>query len=236
MDSGIDEGDFTGDGAVVGTAPSIAATVGEAGRPDVSMPRVNPTPQPPLSVALVLPPDTDKWSPDGSAAPATAIGVEGDPLAERIAEVEEELRHQQIAAAPIETDDTDVAEADEEDEFPLPEIDLADAIVADAGSDAPEPPNPVSVTVQLPIVEDLEAPEATVTAPEPRELAADEIALPLVPLERDVPQPTRIPEDTIVTLKPADYRSPDPPPEPPAGTGTGPGSARGNRGGPGGRG
>lgn len=257
----VDETDFVGNGAVIGAAPTIADEVlEELGEPEISMPRVNPQPQPPLSVALVLPPeDLETGEATTPTAVASVAPVEGDPLAERIAEVESELAREQIAAVPLDMSPVgDVAAPNDgdlgEDAPPLPEVDLTAAFVAEAGPEAPLPPNPVRVVVELPVVAERDAPDELVAPPEPPELAPGEIALPLVPVEgfiEDVDdlrlaatsepdatdatlpepgtptddgadaterveeaqpiEPSRIPDDAIVTLEPAEYRSPDPP-------------------------
>lgn len=272
----VDETDFVGDGGVIGTAPTIAAQiVEESGEPEVSMPRVNPAPQPPMSVALVLPNESNLSSPEeeieiadsGNAVPAPVpeepipVPAEsGDPLAERLAEVESELAQERISAAPLEVSPIGTVAAPANDAGvgeSIPEVDLTAAFVAEASPATPEPPNPVRVVVELPLIEDTTVPQAMIAAPTPPEVGPGEIALPLVPvegfleesddlqltareepLEEDLPEPTtptgvvaeidssaeteeatvseplrptKIPDDAIITLEPADYRSPEPP-------------------------
>lgn len=269
----VDETDFIGDGAVIGAAPSIAAQiVEESGEPEVSMPRVNPVPQPPLSVALVLPDDVAEEprvavdeetnipaAPTPTPVPDPVPG--GDPLAERIAEVESELAREQIASAPLDISPIGAIAQPTTDaldeEGALPEVDLTAAFVAESPTPVPEQPNPVRVVVELPPVEDRTTPQATIAAPIPPEVGPNEIALPLVPVESyleegddlrlaeaddaedtdsvdSLPEPeapaeiatdpdvaddeaveplrpTKIPDDAIVTLEPAEYRTPEPP-------------------------
>lgn len=280
-------------------------------RPESPSPNVYPTPRPPLVVELDTPPDPPIDGTDEAVeiaipveeAPAIVATEEPvvDPLDERLAAIERYLDEQRVSSAPLEADPVETIGINEpvvpaQPAGPLPEVNPSVAFDAEVSDPLPPIPNPVRLSVILPEIEDVTAPEIaedlpsapeervaeielplaplgedeveiTVVTPQPRVLAEDEIALPLVPLEEDVevserladagvpdddvdvalaepspdaeaiveevqqpeesiaetePQPepdpgaealrpTLIPEDAIISLEPADYRSPDPP-------------------------
>jgi hypothetical protein len=121
--------------------------------------------------------------------------------------------------------------SEEPDETAEPEV----RIVVDVPEDETPPPNPVRVSATVPDDES-DAPRiAEVDESARSDLAEDEVGLPLVaateleedrevarlpdepersPVEAAPLRPGLIPEDAIVSLEPAEFRSPDPPPEP----------------------
>ncbi|MFW6228920.1 MAG: hypothetical protein ACOC2V_05615, partial [Alkalispirochaeta sp.] len=168
----VDESDFAGNGAVIGSAPAIAdQLLAEAGEPEVSMPRVNPAGEPPLMVDLVLPREVD---PETRAAAAPEIPVEGDPLAERLAAVEDELEAARVADAPL-------PGPSEPDTAP------SGAVIAEVSPEATIP-NPVRVVVELPEEDDADdadeeiSPEVAPAPPAAPDDGIGEIALPFVPV------------------------------------------------------
>ncbi len=187
----VDEGDVSVNGAVTGVAPTIAGRlVEESGEPEASLPRVNPAPSAAVAVALALPtePATVKEKP-----------AVRDPLAERIAEVERMLSAERVSSAPLEASPG------------APVTSVVEATV-----DLPESPEDVTAIVELPQADAEDEIEVPLPPYRPVEPASDDIALPLAPLsdeeETEPLRPTRIPEDAIVRLEPAEPRSPEPDP------------------------
>ena len=273
---------------VVGVAPSIAESiVGEtraaATEPEPvaepSMPVIAPAAQAPLIVELDVPPEPgsadERPQPEPTTEPEPVASGAEDPLAQRLDDIAADLDSRRVSQAPLElsppegflaaTPDTDAGTFGT-----LPEVDLSAAITADVTDAIPSAPNPVRVVAELPPAVDRTAPQVSEPMPASPELAEDEIALPIVPLdelegeeglrmaeadaeaavEADLPRPdlpsegeadvaaageeppaeeaataeeappaepepalrpTLIPEDAVVSLEPADYRSPEAP-------------------------
>ena len=215
--------------AVIGVAPEIAESVELP--PEPSMARSTPMVPPPLTVELELQPDPDSADTSAPMPPPIAAEDGSDPLAQRLAEIQEELAERRVSAAPIPPNAPAVAETTADEEAL---VDLSAAVQAEITDEIPAAPNPVEVVVVLPEPEDLEAPQISESLPESPELDADEIRLPLVPIDvpaeaserrvaaddepmtspdlpAEAPTPELIPEDAVVSLEPAEFRSPEPP-------------------------
>jgi hypothetical protein len=203
----VDEGDVASNGVVTGVAPTIAGRLAEeSGEPEASLPRVNPVSSAEVAVALALPAEPAVVNGDTEETEAEQP-VAGDPLEERMAEVERTLSEERVSMAPL--------------GVPAPPAATApDTTVVEATIDPPEPPNNVRVVVELPPADPDDDAEIPLPPYRPQELAPGEIALPLVPLspegDGEPLRPTRIPEDALVRLEPAEARSPEPDPVPEA--------------------
>ncbi|MCG8478855.1 MAG: SPOR domain-containing protein [Spirochaetales bacterium] len=226
----VDERDMQDPSEVIGVNPPIAAT--DAGAPEASMPRTNPETIPPLAVQLSLPTDPVAVAEPHTTEEAEPTNVR-DPLDERLSAIDRQLAMERVSADPVEVtptdDDLDAPEPIRiaEDDRRLPTVDVDAALDSEVTDPFPTAPSDNGTIAELPPVEDRSTPDVASPPPAPPTLAEAEVDLPVASVAADEPpaiaaddgataeadtlQPSLIPEDAIVTLEPAEYRSPEPP-------------------------
>jgi hypothetical protein len=227
--------------------PSITTVVDDDVLPEAPTPERTPRIRAPLVVELAQPPDPPQLAqaeePVAEPVEREPVARASDPLEERLRAADRFLDDQRVASAPLddlpaETLDVPDPVADVVGVAVLPEVDPDAVFDAEVSDDLPEIPNQVRLSIQLPEATDVTAPEVGTDTPTAPVETRPEIALPLVPLQRereavaaveepepesepepDTPdvataddlRPSLVPEDAIVSLEPAEYRSPEPP-------------------------
>lgn len=117
-----------------------------------------------------------------------------------------------IPPEPEEPAAPDVSTAEDEDVARVEETGEAAPEQPDEPVTPPSPPNPVRVVVELPPVDEEPEPERPLPPYRPQEVGPGEIALPLQPLSDagEPIRPSKVPENAIVSLEPAEPRYPEP--------------------------
>ncbi len=210
--------DESSDGAEVASAAEAPPEASPEPEPEPE-PETEPEPEPETEPEIAAEPETTTEPEVADESPSVSVPVEppeSEPLP--ITELEE-------PDAPIEEADPDTT---------VPEV----RIVVDVPEREDPPPNPVNVRTTIPETADGTPRIAEVEAPAAGDTGEDEVFLPLVALsdsdddsaaeepspelveaepsvaEDEELRPGLIPENAVVSLEPADFRSPDPPPEP----------------------
>mgnify|MGYP006282402363 CR=1 FL=1 len=250
---------------VVGVPPTIADDLAAAGPEadeperaepaEASLPFRSAAGTGVLVVELAIPSDPNAAAVAAGDEEMPAEPEADDPLAGRLAAINDELAAREGSGEALDIAPAELAgrmsppdgSGDPDEELPL--VDLSAAIQAEVTEMVPGAPNPVRVSVELPIVEDRSMPQLSEPAPAPPEGEEDLIALPLVPVEDEFEAPLRItaevpaeprialpgpdepeetavanedepdeslrpsliPEDAVVSLEPAEFRSPEAP-------------------------
>ncbi len=188
---------------------------------------------PAAAVAVVEPPTVDEMEPVEDSAPGVVVR---DPLDERLSTIDRQLAMERVSADPIQVaptdDDLDAPEPIRiaEDDRRLPPVDVNAALDSEVTDPFPVAPEDNGTIAELPAVEDRSIPDVVSPTPPPPGVATAEVDLPLASVaadeppavavatdeeaataEADVLRPALIPEDAIVTLEPAEHRSPEPP-------------------------